>query len=334
MEGLLAFTDKGIYCPPADVYLDPWKPVKKALISHAHADHGRPGHGNYLCTRTTAPILKYRLGRHIDVRSLDYGETLRINGVEFSFHPAGHIIGSAQIRVEYQGDIWVFSGDYKVEDDRLCEAFAPVKCRVFITESTFALPVYRWKPQEEVFREINSWWSANIAQGLTSILCGYALGKAQRLMAGLDPSLGPIFTHGAVQNLNDVIRFGKIPHSKKVTDGFDKKRDRGAIVIAPPGALRSGWLKRFGPVSTATASGWMQLRGMRRRSGVDRGFVLSDHADWTGLNLAISETGAEKVYITHGYTEIFARYLQSKGMAAQIATTEFSETEGDLNGEE
>ncbi|NRA50464.1 MAG: ligase-associated DNA damage response exonuclease [Phaeodactylibacter sp.] len=322
---LLEFTNKGIFCPPAKVYIDPWRPVDRALITHGHADHSRWGHKHYLCTELAAPVIRYRLG-NVNLSTLGYGESINIDGVKFSFHPAGHIIGSAQIRVEHKGEIWVASGDYKLEADGLCTPFEPIKCHAFITESTFGLPVYQWKPQQAVFDEINSWWKQNKADGKTSVLAAYALGKAQRLLNGIDEEIGPIYTHGAIEKTNQVIRKQgiKLPHTTRITQQDKSKDYEGALVIATPAATGSNWMKRFKSASIGIASGWMALRGTRRRRAADRGFILSDHADWTGLNEAIKATGAERVAVTHGYSSIFARWLREEcGLEAWEADTEY-----------
>ncbi|MEM8586209.1 MAG: ligase-associated DNA damage response exonuclease [Bacteroidota bacterium] len=328
---LLQFTDRGIYCAQADVYIDPWKPVDRALITHGHADHSRWGHKHYLATESAAPVIRHRLG-DIDLQTVKYGQTTTINGVKFSYHPAGHIVGSAQIRAEYQGEIWVAAGDYKLEDDGLSEAFEPVQCHHFITESTFGLPIYRWRPQEEVLADINDWWRANQAENKVSILTAYALGKAQRLLNGLDTSIGRIYTHGAVENTNEVLRAQgvKLPETIRVTKEIDKKGYLGQIVVTTPGSIGQPWIKKFGQASIGSASGWMSLRGARRRRGADRGFVLSDHADWGDLIRAIEATGADNIYVTHGYTGIFSRYLREQGYNAVELETEY---EGEENEE-
>lgn len=321
---VLTFTKNGIYCPSGGFYIDPWGRVDRALITHGHSDHARAGHGRYLATAAAAPVIRHRLGE-IDLETVPYGEERRIGDAVVSFHPAGHVPGSAQIRVEVGGEVWVASGDYKTEADGLCEAFEPVRCHSFITESTFGLPVFRWRPQAEVAAEINGWWRASIAAGVTPLLGAYSLGKAQRLLAMLDPGIGPILTHGAVENTNAVLRAQglPLPDTRLVTPETKIADHPGALVLAPPSALGTPWARRFGPVSGGFASGWMRLRGIRRRRSVDRGFVVSDHADWDGLNAAITATGAENIYVTHGYTEIFARWLNDEGYNAQVVKTEF-----------
>jgi putative mRNA 3-end processing factor len=330
MPNLLQFTDKGIHCPEAGVYLDPWRPVEKAVISHGHSDHAHAGHQHYLCSAAAMPVIKHRLFLQSSaIQSLQFGEVLSINGVHFSFHPAGHIPGSAQIRVEHRGEVWVFSGDYKLQDDGLSTSFEPQRCHVFITESTFGLPVYKWKPQREVFDDINAWWRRNREEGKASVITGYTLGKAQRILRNVDASIGRIFTHGAVDSVNRIMREQGIdlPEAPRVTNDIAKEDLKGALIICPPSAVGSPWVRRFLPYSLGVASGWMKLRGTRRRRGADRGFVLSDHADWNELNTVIRETGAQKVFVTHGYSEIFAHWLREQGMDAQEVKTRF---EGEL----
>lgn len=326
---LLQFTDKGIFCEQAGVYLDPWKPVDKAIISHGHSDHAYFGHKQYLSTIGAMPVIKHRLYLQDNIQTLEYGETIVINGVQFSFHPAGHIPGSAQIRVEFKGEVWVFSGDYKRQHDGISVPFEPLKCHVFITESTFGLPVYKWKSQKEVFSDINDWWIKNQSQGKASVITGYTLGKAQRILKNVDPSIGRIYTHGAVDSINQVLKQQglSLPEAPRVSDAIKKEDLKGALIVCPPSAVGSPWVRRFLPYSLGVASGWMKLRGTRRRRGADRGFVLSDHADWNDLNRTILETGAEKVFVTHGYTEIFAQWLNSKGIEAKEVKTKF---EGEL----
>ncbi|APU68408.1 ligase-associated DNA damage response exonuclease [Christiangramia flava] len=327
---LLAFNDKGIYCAAADVYLDPWRPVEKAIISHGHADHARWGHKKYITHVTNVPIIKHRIG-DIEVSGKEWNETFTINNVKFSFHPAGHIIGSSQIRVEHKGEVWVFTGDYKTEDDGVAVPYEPVKCDTFITECTFGLPAFKWTPQEQVMKDINNWWMENQADGRTSILFGYTLGKAQRLLKHLDTSIGKIFTHGAVENMTEVLRpMMDFPETTRITRDVKKEEIKGHMVIAPPSAHGSPWIRKMVPYVTASASGWMTFRGARRRRAIDRGFVLSDHCDWQGLLTSIKETGCEKIICTHGYTDIFSRYLREQGYDARTEETQYEGETGQL----
>ncbi len=326
---LLTFTDRGIYCRKADAYIDPWKPVDKALITHAHADHSRVGMKHYLAHTDSIPVMRHRLG-DIKVAATEYGKVLDMNGVKVSYHPAGHAPGSAQIRLEHKGEIWVVSGDYKLGDDGVSAPFEPVKCNHFITESTFGLPIYKWKPQSEIMDGINTWWADNGSNGITSVILGYSFGKAQRIMAHLDPAIGEIFTHGAIANTNEALADVDyhFPKSERITRDTDRKRYKGAMIVAPPSALGSAWMKQFKPYKVATASGWMALRGARRRRNVDQGFVLSDHADFEELNTAVRETGAEKVFVTHGYATVYSKWLKANGLDAEVVETEY---EGELS---
>ena len=325
---LLQFTPKGIYCEQADVYLDPWRPVDKAIISHGHADHSRWGHQKYITHHKNVPIVQHRLG-DVNISGKDWGETFSLNNVKFSLHPAGHIVGSSQIRVEHKGEVWVFTGDYKIEDDGLTTPFELVKCHTFITECTFGLPAFQWRPQQEVFNDINQWWAQNKSEGKTSVLFGYSLGKAQRLLKHLDTSIGKIYTHGAVENVTEVLRpLVDLPPTHLITKDTKKDELLGNIVVAPPSAHGSTWIRNMVPYVTATASGWMAFRGARRRRAIDKGFVLSDHCDWNGLLQTVEATGAEKIICTHGYTDIFSKYLQELGYDARTEATQY---EGELS---
>ncbi|MBA2708363.1 MAG: ligase-associated DNA damage response exonuclease [Gemmatimonadaceae bacterium] len=330
-NALLRVTDRGLYCDAGDFYIDPWLPVDRALITHAHGDHARWGSKSYAGARDGRHVLQTRLGESARIETFEYGEQFSMNGVRLSFHPAGHIIGSAQIRVEHRGEVWAVSGDYKTEPDPTCRPFEPVACNTFVTESTFGLPIYRWDPQAETFADIASWWRANAEAGRASIIFAYALGKAQRVLAGLskDPQ-GSFYTHGAVERLNRDYRESGIDlpattYVASVPRGHDWG---GALVIAPPSASGSTWMRRFGAASTAFASGWMRVRGARRRRSVDRGFVVSDHVDWPALIAAIDATGAERVLVTHGYRDPVVRFLRERGLEADSLASRW-EGEGD-----
>lgn len=320
---LLETTDRGLYCPAADVFIDPWRPVSRAVVTHAHADHACWGCERYLTSAAGRRVLQARVGFEAAIDTLEYGEHLMIDGVRLSLHPAGHILGSAQVRVEHRDEVWVVSGDYKVEPDPTCATFDPVRCHVFVSESTFGLPIYRWPSEAEVFADVNAWWRTNQDEGKATVLLAYSLGKAQRLLAGVDRSLGPIACHGAVEKMNRAYRASGVdlPETVYVGEaprGVDWSR---SLIVAPPSASGSAWMRRFGPSAAGFASGWMRVRGARRRRAVDRGFVLSDHADWPGLLSAIAATGAERVLLTHGYTAALGRRLGELGIAAETLAT-------------
>jgi putative mRNA 3-end processing factor len=328
---LIVQRPEGLYCPPGDFYIDPWRPVPRAVITHAHADHARRGHGAYLATAISEGVLRSRLGPHISLQGLAYGEVVNHHNVKVSLHPAGHVLGSAQVRVEHQGQVWVASGDYflsghdEAQSNTTCSAFEPVRCHCFITESTFGLPIYRWRPHRELLVEVNDWWLANADAGRASLLLGYSFGKAQRLIAGLQADIGPIVVHSAVAPLNEAYRAAGVhlPDTLRIDEVTDRTRLRRAIAIAPPQTLGSAWTQPLGDCADAFASGWMQLRGARRRQGVDRGFVISDHADWPGLQRAIVASGASRVIVTHGYEAVMVRWLQDQGLQAGSFATEY-----------
>jgi putative mRNA 3-end processing factor len=334
MTDMVVARKEGLYCVPGRFYIDPWRPVDHAVITHAHSDHAYAGHGHYLAAADGRHILRARLG-DVSLDTLRYGETLTRNGVIVSLHPAGHLLGSAQVRMEYGGEVWVASGDYKVEADQTCAPFEPIICDTFITESTFGLPIYRWRPQQEIFADINDWWRQNAEQGRTSVLFCYSLGKAQRILAGIDPGIGPVVCHGAVEAMNRAYRDAGVvlPQTHAVVDITDKAALKRALVLAPPSASGSPWMKRFGDYSDAFASGWMLLRGARRRRAVDRGFVLSDHADWPGLMQAIKATQAQRVIVTHGQVGAMVRWLQQNGLEAGAFETEYGSAEDEGTAE-
>ncbi|HMO51348.1 MAG TPA: ligase-associated DNA damage response exonuclease [Kiritimatiellia bacterium] len=311
-------TAQGLFCPRGNFYIDPWRPVERALVTHAHADHARWGCDAYMVASEGLGVFRARLGSEARIETLSYGETRTINDVNVSFHPAGHILGSAQIRLEVDGEVWVVTGDYKTGLDPTCAPYEPVRCTVMITESTFGLPVYRWPDPAVVFEAVNAWWRENAAAGLTSVVFGYALGKAQRLLAGLDATIGPVYTHGAVEAMCEVYRAAgvSLPVTRRVERDIRLNGSEGALVVAPPSADDSPWMRRFQPYATAFASGWMLVRGARRRRAVDRGFVLSDHVDWPSLLAAVEASGAERVGVTHGNAAVVARFLNERGRTA------------------
>jgi putative mRNA 3-end processing factor len=330
----LQLTPSGLYCSGGDFYIDPWRPVKRAVVTHAHADHARWGSQSYLCAQDGKVLLQSRLGPEADIETLAYGEVLSINSVKVSLHPAGHILGSSQIKIIKDGNICVVSGDYKTDFDPTCAPLETLGCHTFISECTFGLPIFRWPPPEQVIREMNTWWRENQEQGRTSILFAYVLGKAQRILASLDSTIGPVLTHGAVEKINRCYREAGIslPATQYIGDLEDIKILERALVIAPPSADNPSWMRRFPNRSRAFASGWMRIRGNRRRRSVDRGFVFSDHSDWEGLVRTIQASGAERIGLTHGYSAEMVRWLQESGHRAEVIPTSYGD-EAEISGE-
>lgn len=322
---LIQETSSGLYCEVGDFYIDPFRRVSKAVVTHAHADHARPGSGKYLAAKEGRRVLRHRLGPSAEIEALPYGEQKLINGVTLSFHPAGHILGSAQVRIEYRGEIWVVSGDYKTEPDATCAAFEHVRCHTFITESTFGLPIYRWAAQQEIFADINRWWKQCRDEGHAAVLLAYALGKAQRLIAGVDPSIGAIYCHPSVQQLNDEYRASGVdlPKTWLSSQAPARKDWGGVLVVTPPSTANSKWLSSFGKTSIAMVSGWMLTRQTPKSQSFENGFPLSDHADWPGLLQAIDESRAEKILVTHGQTDAMVQWLNENGRNARAVVTEF-----------
>lgn len=320
--GLITFSPQGLYCPQGQFYIDPCGAVDKAVITHAHSDHARWGSNYYLCHHLTKPILQLRLGNN-NYQSIGWNEPVYINGVKVSLHPAGHIIGSSQIRVEFGGEVWVASGDYKTENDGLSGAFEPIKCHTFITESTFGLPIYKWKTQSEIYQDIQNWIIDNQLQNNSSVLIAYSLGKAQRVLQAASKITNNIFVHGAIWNTHEaLINAGiQLPTVKRITPETTKEQLKNAVIIAPPSADGTPWMKKFNPYKVGVCSGWMQVRGNARRRNVDAGFSLSDHADWPGLLQAVKATEAEKVYVTHGFQAAFSRHLNEIGIEAGEVNT-------------
>lgn len=314
---LLEYTPRGLYCLIADVYIDPHKPVTRAIITHGHSDHAIVGHRYYLCTPMTRAIIKFRLGSLIQVQDVLWGEPVYINQVRFSFHPAGHIPGSAQIRVEYKGEIWVVTGDYKTEVDQVSGTYELLRCNTLVTETTFALPIYQWQPQSLIVSDILAWYQQNLSVGRSSVLLAYALGKSQRLIANIPTDI-PVYVHGSIHNTNDVIKAAglKMRPSIKVGSRVDKKDIQKGITIAPSSVLNTPWIRSLVDPITAYISGWMTLNNNRKKQPADFGFALSDHVDWPALNEVVFGCGADQIWLTHGYTQDYAQWLTTKGLAA------------------
>jgi putative mRNA 3-end processing factor len=328
---LVVVTPAGLGCPLGGFHIDPWGPAELALVTHAHADHARPGSAAYLCAEPCAPLLRRRLGEDVAIRPVPYGQPISLGEARVSFHPAGHVLGSSQVRIEAGGQVWVVSGDYKRAADPTCEPFEVVPCDVFVTEATFGLPVYRWEEPGWVAAEILAWWNECRERGRAALLFGYALGKAERILAELARlTERTVLTHGAVEALAGVYRQAGVAMlpTEHVGEAVRGRSFAGELILAPPSAAGSPWTRRFRDAETALASGWMRVRGTRRRRNFDRGFVLSDHADWGALLGTIEQTGARRILVTHGYAEELARYLREGGRDAQALHTSF-EGEGD-----
>lgn len=334
---ILAFRPEGIFCIPGGFYIDPWRPVDLAVITHGHADHARWGMKKYLCHTFTAPILRSRISPDIAVETLNYNQPIYINGVKLSLHPAGHIIGSAQVRLEYKGKVIVISGDYKLQNDGLATPFESVRCHEFITESTFGLPIYHWQSVDQQNEMLRQWVLQNQQKGKTSVFIGYSLGKSQRIMKAME-GIAPIYVHYSITKLNQAYESVgiQLPEWQPIDLREDVKHVDQNIVILPPALFDSKVIKKIPHISDAICSGWMQIRGARRWRSADAGFAISDHADWNDLLTAIKATEAEKVYVTHGQTAVFAKYLNEIGIQAVELHTEFGndeENSDDLNKE-
>jgi putative mRNA 3-end processing factor len=331
VEPLLAEKREGLQCAAGGFSLDPREPVPFAVVTHAHADHAVPGCGRYLCAAPSLPLLRHRLGADAPIEAAAYGEPREIGPVRLSFHPAGHVLGSAQVRIEQEGSVWVATGDYKREADPTCAPFEPVRCDVLVTEASYALPVFRWDDPRDVLGDIFSWWQGNPRRA--SLLFCYVLGKAQRILAGLaELTDRAVYVHGALEPITRIYRDAGIRMlpTLPVAETRKGRSFAGELVLAPITARGSTWMRRFGDSESAFASGSMRIRGQRRRRSFDRGFALSDHADWPGLLRTIEESGAKRVLATHGYREALVRYLTERGTeAAPVGLANPTDPEGD-----
>ena len=328
-EPLITVTSRGLYCPPGDFFIDPWQPVQTAVITHAHGDHLRHGSAQYIVAQAGERLARHRLGSGHTVTGIDYGVPRTFGATRVSLHSAGHVLGSAQVRIEHGERVWIVSGDYKRQADPTCSAFEPLPCDVFVSEATFALPVYRWPATAEVIADILHWWNVNRDRGVASVLFCYALGKAQRVLAELSAfTQEPVYVHGAVGSLVELYRQCGIAMVPTLAATTERARDyRGALIIAPPGAVGTPWMRRFGEHVTGFCSGWMRVRGDRRRRGYDRGFVLSDHADWPALVDTCLATRAQQVLLTHGRTDALTRFLNEGGVEARALETAYGADE-------
>jgi putative mRNA 3-end processing factor len=318
MASFLERRPEGLYCPPGKFHLDPVRAVERAVITHGHSDHARRGHRAVLCAAPGAPFVRERIGT-APLETLPFGERRTVGEVTLSFHPAGHIRGSAQVRVEHRGEVAVITGDFKRHPDPVAEPFEPVPCHTLVTECTFGLPLYRWPDPEAELAALRAWWAQNRADGRASVLLAYSLGKAQRLLAALDPVEGPLLCDAAIERFNVLHRRHGValpPTLRATEESLAAGRGR-ALALLPPSALAARRLRHLGPHAVAAASGWMLTRAPRRQRGLDRGFVLSDHADWPGLLATVRDTGAATVWAVHGFSAAFARHCRELGLLAR-----------------
>ena len=331
---MLTATSDGLFCADGNFYIDPWNPVARAVLTHAHGDHARPGSSSYLCAKQGARLLERRFGSSASVETMEYGQHLSLGDVTISLHPAGHVLGSAQVRIERRGEVWVVAGDYKRDPDPTCAAFEPVRCDTFVTESTFGLPIYRWDPTETIIRDIVDWWNGNAAEGKSSVLFCYTIGKAERILAELARFTDrTVFVHGMMLSMVAAYREEGVA-MLPVQSATDRPRGTsfaGELVLAPLPARGTPWMRRLGNHSDAFASGLMRVRGVRRQRAFDRGFVLSDHADWPALLQTIRDSGAERVLASHGHAEPLARYLSEHGWQSGVIRTAW---EGEVGSDE
>jgi len=317
---LLEFTNKGIYCSKANFYIDPSASVEFALVTHAHSDHARKGSQNYLAHKHTAAVLKLRLGKKSVIQEVEYGQEINLNGIKVTFYPSGHVIGSAQIKVDDGKEVWVVAGDYKLEPDGITSQFEHIKCTHFVTESTFAKPNFNWQPQTEIFTDMNNWWTRNSSKGVTSVITAYSLGKSQRLLKNIDHNIGKIVVHESISEINNVFKTLGFDLPKTYLFNEVTKEDlKNALVITPSFSNLNNLNDKLEGYVMANASGWMQVPWYVSKS-LDKGFVISDHADWKDLLKAIKETEAQNIYVVHGYTTYFAKYLNSIGLNARAIT--------------
>jgi putative mRNA 3-end processing factor len=327
---LIAWTDKGLYCEVGGFYIDPHRAVDLAVVTHAHSDHARRGSKHYITVDSGIGLLRARIGKKISVQGLKYGERIRLGEVTVSLHSAGHILGSAQVRVEYGNEVWVASGDYKRDPDPSCDPFETVRCDTFITEATFGTPKYAWRKDARHGEDLVRWWDENALAARNSIVFGYSLGKGQRILAELAPAFqngrirSPVLIHSAMVELTECYRAeGRVlaptlPLDEAVAEAEAADRALvGEMILAPPSVLDETWAKRLGDYRTAFASGWMQTGGWGR-GRYDHGFVMSDHADWNDLNQTILESGATRVFVQHRDGAL-VRHLRSQGLEAYSA---------------
>ncbi len=334
---MLVMTKQGLYCPAGNFYIDPSRSVDHAVITHAHSDHARRGSKNYYCNSSGISLLKNRLGQKISVTGYDYNEAFYLDGVKISFHSAGHILGSSQVRIEHHGEVWVASGDYKREPDPTCAPFEVVTCDVFVTEATFGAPSFKWPKQNDLGQEIMDWWNMNSALGINCVLFAYSLGKAQRVLGLLEPyAHKAVYCHPNVSSLNDCYRAEgiRLSPTQCLSQVASEETLHGELFLVPPSFLKTDAAKVIGEhYETAFASGWMAggSSAFGRRSSYDRGFVMSDHADWSDLVRTVQESQAKTVYVQHRGQGALVKHLRKLGLKAFSDADLFPENPNQLN---
>jgi putative mRNA 3-end processing factor len=313
-KDLIKYKDGNLYCELADIWIDPSKPVKRALITHAHFDHFTFGCEEYFSTKETAILIKKRVEDDLNIKEFDYGEEFKVNGINISFHPSGHILGSSQIRFIFAEEKWLITGDFKLQNDETCKKYEIVKTDYLISECTFGLPIFKWDETKKIATNISNWITNSPDK--TSLLFCYSLGKAQRLLNEISKTNfeGNIYSHKSIHKMNDCYRQLGICIKDTIKIENKKKIDqlKGNLILLPPSLSKGSYLKNLKNIQTAFASGWMSIRALRNRSGYDKGFAISDHADWNGILEVVKKSEAKNVFFHHGDSEVLSKYLSEK----------------------
>ena len=314
---MLTLTRNGIYCKKGNFYIDPIRPIKNAIITHGHADHARWGMEKYYATPATCAIMKIRLGKDITCHELNFHDEIKLGKVKIKLIPAGHILGSAQVVIEDESKKAIITGDFKTDPDATVESFETEPCDLLVMETTFALPIYNWIESKEIFSSIHEFWQTNQKKGYHTVLYAYSLGKAQRILNSLNQEQGPIAIHSAIEKMNQIyVNKKRLERNFPVfTNAELDNWNKPGLSIAPPATIDSKWIKKCKKYKEAYISGWMTSKGQARRRNM-RGFPLSDHADWKGLNYAVKKFNPSEVWTMHGSTDIFAKHLNDQGIKA------------------
>ena len=312
-QNLISQKSQGLYCESANIWIDPYKPVEKAIITHAHSDHFTNGCREYICSIETGLLLKKRFGNNINLKTVEYDKKFLINGINFSLHPSGHILGSSQIKIMTDSETWLITSDFKRQKDKTCKSYERLKTDFLICESTFGLPIFNWESTNKIIDKITKW--VNQSEDSTSILFCYSLGKAQRLLSELNSqNFKNIYVHKSINNINTIYKnLGiELEEAKIFDNNLEINNLKDCLLLLPPSLNNQNFLKKFKRFQTGFASGWMSIRALKKRSGFDKGFTISDHADWNGLIKTIKESEAKRVFLNHGDGESLANFLRDK----------------------